>query len=414
MLTQDLAALAADDGFDAFEEFDAIMRADGLDPHDEYARHRATTPVRFIDPREEKTPQMGGGDAPVYRVYSWREVARVLRETDTFSSSFYQDTIELVFGRTILGMDPPDHARYRSVVATTFRQSVLPRWENTLIRAAVDQLIDRFAARGHADLVRDLTFAFPANVIAGILGLPEDQYEQFQRWTAMMNLIGFNPARGYAASLQLREYFLGFIAERREQPREDLISDLVVAEVDGTRLSDEEIVSYLRLLLSAGVETTSRFSANVLYALLSHREQWDAVLADRGLLDQAIEECLRWEPPIVAIPRKAVRDVELGGVTIPAGATVFPCLASANRDQERYQDADRFDIFRDARQFMSFGWGPHMCLGMHLARLETRVAVDRVMDRLPNLRLDPERPSEGISGIAFRSPRRLDVVFDPA
>ena len=414
MLTQDLAALAADDGFDAFEEFDAIMRVDGVNPHEEYARYRSSQPVRFIDPADEKTPQMGHDGAPVYRVYGWKEVARVLRETDTFSSSFYQDTIELVFGRTILGMDPPDHSRYRSLVATTFRQTVLSRWENTLIRAAVDELIDGFAARGRADLVRELTFAFPANVIAGILGLPKDQYQQFQRWTAMMNLIGFNPARGYAASVQLREYFLGFITERREHPADDLISDLAVAELDGQRLTDEEIVSYLRLLLSAGVETTSRFSANLLWALLTHRDQWDAVHAKRSLLDQAIEECLRWEPPIVAIPRRATRDVEIGGVTIPAGATVFPCLASANRDQERYENAESFDIFRDPKQFMSFGWGPHMCLGMHLARLETKVAVDRVMDRLTNVRLDPDGSPDGISGIAFRSPRRLDVVFDPA
>ena len=214
--------------------------------------------------------------------------------------------------------------------------------------------------------------------------------------------------------MQLREYFLGFITERREHPADDLISDLAVAELDGHRLTDEEIVSYLRLLLSAGVETTSRFSANLLWALLSHRDQWDAVLADRSLLDQAIEECLRWEPPIVAIPRRATRDVELGGVTIPAGATVFPCLASANRDEERYTDADRFDIFREPRQFMSFGWGPHMCLGMHLARLETKVAVNRVLDRLPNIRKDPDMPDEGITGIAFRSPRTLHVVFDPA
>src|SRR5205807_3975202 len=201
-----------------------------------------------------------------YRVYRWADVTRVLRDTDYFNSSYYNDTIELVFGRTILGMDGPAHARYRALVATSFRQAVLTRWEDSLIGAVVDDLIDGFAGRGRADLVRELTFAFPANVIAAILGLPKDQYEKFQRWTAMLNLIGFNPARGYAASLQLSDYFMGFIAERRARPEDDLISDLVIAAIDVQRLTDEEIVSYLRLLLSAGVETTSRFSANLLYA----------------------------------------------------------------------------------------------------------------------------------------------------
>jgi cytochrome P450 len=413
MLTEELAALAADDGFDAFEEFDAIIRADGRNPYEEFTRCRRESPVRLVDAKEETNGAMGGLDN-FYRVYRWADVTRVLRDTNYFSSAFYAESIELVFGRTILGMDPPVHSQYRALVATAFRQSVLHRWETTLIGAVVDELIDGFAAKGHADLVRELTFAFPANVIAEILGLPKDHYEQFQRWTAMMNLIGFNPPRGYAASLQLREYFIGFITERRADPRDDLISDLVRAEIDGQRLDDEEIVSYLRLLLSAGVETTSRYSATLLYALLTNREQLEAVNANRDLLPQAIEEGLRWEPPIPAIPRKCIQDVELGGQQIPAGSVVFACLASANRDEERYPDADRFDIFREPHQFMSFGWGPHMCLGMHLARLETKVAVNRVLDRLPNIRLDPDKPDEGITGTGFRSPRAVPVLFDPA
>lgn len=409
----DPAALLADEGFDAFEEFDAIMRAEGQNPYEEYAWARKHAPVRYVDPATEKAPNMGQGGEPCYRVYRWEDVTRVLRDTEYFTSSYYNDTIELVFGRTILGMDGPMHTRYRALVATSFRQVAVARLEDTLIRGVVDELIDRFSHRGRADLVRELTFAFPANVIAAMLGLPRDQYEQFQRWTAMLNLIGFNPARGFAASLQLREYFLGFIADRRRQPRDDLISDLVTAEVEGQRLTDEEIVSYLRLLLSAGVETTSRFSANLLYALLTHEDQYEAVRKDRSLLPQAIEEGLRWEPPIVAIPRRCVKDVEIAGVRIPAGSLVFACLGSANRDETRYPDPDRFDIFREPHQYMSFGWGHHMCLGMHLARLETKVAVNRVMDRLADLRLDPDVPNEGITGIAFRSPRHLSVVFTP-
>src|SRR2546421_5379162 len=179
MVTSDQTTLLADDGFDAFEEFDGIMRSEGENPYHEYAWARRDAPVRYVDPAREKAPNMGAGAQACYRVYRWADVTRVLRDTDHFNSSYYNDTIELVFGRTILGMDGSTHTRYRALVAPSFRQAVLARWEDAVIGAVVDDLIDRFAGRGRADLVRELTFAFPANVIAAILGLPRDQFEQF-------------------------------------------------------------------------------------------------------------------------------------------------------------------------------------------------------------------------------------------
>jgi cytochrome P450 len=202
--------------------------------------------------------------------------------------------------------------------------------------------------------------------------------------------------------------------DRRRSPRDDLVSELVRAEIDGDVLADEEIYSFLMLLLPAGVETTYRSTGNLLHLLLTHPDQLEAVRADRSLLPQAIEEGLRMEPPLLLTSRLAIRDGELGGVPVKAGAFVTPMLGAANRDPRRYPEPDRFDIFRDPKQHISFGNGPHMCLGMHLARMETRIAIDALLD-LPNLRRDPEawaRDDAHIHGQIFRSPTSLPVLFD--
>jgi cytochrome P450 len=166
-------------------------------------------------------------------------------------------------------------------------------------------------------------------------------------------------------------------------------------------------------LLPAGVETTYRSLGSLLFGLLSDSAQLDAIRADRSLLPQAIEEGVRWEPPLLTITRVATRDTELGGVQIPAGATVMPMLGSANRQEDRYQNPDKFDIFRTAKGNVGWGYGVHVCLGMHLARLEMRTAINLLLDRLPNLRMDPDGDDPHIRGQVFRLPTSLPVLFDP-
>jgi len=217
--------------------------------------------------------------------------------------------------------------------------------------------------------------------------------------------------RGYNASLWLYDYFQKIIEERRADPRNDLISVLAQAELEGQRLTDDEIIAFLRLLLPAGAETTYRSSSNLMFGLLSNPDQLEALGNDRSLMPQAIEEGLRWEPPLPNIGRTAARDVEIEGVLIPQGSPVSVCMGSANRDASRWENADTFDILRDQKQHMSFAFGPHMCLGMHLARMETSVAVNAILD-LPNLRLDPDADDVHISGLAFRAPAALPVLFD--
>ena len=391
---------------DPFEHFDNSLAGDVRNPYPELAEARRTEPVQRHGDGTGQTP-------PMFVVYRHDDVAHVLGDGATFSSSVLTEVMGPVMGdRIILGMDEPEHRRHRSLVSTAFTQKVLARWEVELVRQVVDELIDGFAGRGRAELVREYTFRFPVQVIAGVLGLPRHDFLQFQVWTSAIISAHAAWERGIEASTAMKAYLVAALDERRAAPRDDLISDLAVAELDGERLDDEEIFSFLRLLLPAGAETTFRSSGNLIYALLTHTEQLDALRADRSLMPQAIEEALRWEPPLLITSRVCARDTELRGVPIPAGAHVTVMLGAANRDESRYPDPDRFDIFRDPKQHISFGHGPHTCLGMHLARMETRVAVSALLDRLPNLRLDPDGDDPHIHGQIFRSPTSLPVRFD--
>ncbi len=348
---------------------------------------------------------------PPVTVFGFDEVVQVLRDNETYSNAVYTDVMGMVMGRTILEMDEPEHRNVRALVASSFRSKMLERWEEELVAVVVNDLIDSFAERGRSDLVREVTFNFPVQVIARILGLPRADYPRFQRWALELTSVAANWERGMAASAALRDYFVEVMAERRAEPGDDLISELVRAEVDGVRLTDEEIYSFLRLLLPAGVETTYRASGSLLFALLNDRPQLEALYGDRSLYAQAFEEVVRWEPPVTLILRRAVRDTELAGVRIDEGADVALMIGAANRDERKYTDPDRYDMFREQRQHVGFGFGVHVCLGMHLARMESRIAVNTLFDRLGPISLDPDAEPPHIEGLAFRSPLSLPVVF---
>jgi cytochrome P450 len=186
----------------------------------------------------------------------------------------------------------------------------------------------------------------------------------------------------------------------------------VTAEIDGERLSDEHIYGFLRLLLPAGAETTFRALGNALLALLSRPEVFERVRNDRSLIDAVIEETLRWETSVTMVNRETACPVAFGDVTVPAGASVIVCTGSANHDEARYDNGEEWDLDRPAQAHLAFGTGRHQCLGMHLARLELRVGLNAILDRLPGLRLDPDAPPPHIEGHAFRSPPTLPVLFD--
>ena len=398
---------AGDDS--AFEVFDDAVAGDSRDPYPELAAARKANPVQRLDmsnmPHDEAKP--------VFFVYRYDDILDVLRDGETYSSG---QIIELIMGdvmgrHIMLGMDDPEHRRYRALVSTAFGPKAIARWEAQLIDPIASDLIDRFDGRGHAELVREFTFPYPTQVIAGMLGLPRADYQRFQRWSIAILSVFTKRAAAIAASEQVKEYLARILDDRRREPRDDLISDLAQAELDGERLSDEEIFSFLRLLLPAGVETTYRSTGNLLFSLLSRPDQLDAVRADRSLIPQAIEETVRYEAPLLNITRIATRDTVLGGVPIPAGSTLMTMLAAANRDESRWNDPDHYDIFRAVRPSVAWGQGPHICLGMHLARVEMQVALNLLLDRLPGLRLDPDGDDPHIRGQVFRSPTSLPVLF---
>ena len=398
---------AGDDS--AFEVFDDAVAGDSRDPYPELAAARKANPVQRLDmsnmPHDEAKP--------VFFVYRYDDILDVLRDGETYSSG---QIIELIMGdvmgrHIMLGMDDPEHRRYRALVSTAFGPKAIARWEAQLIDPIASDLIDRFDGRGHAELVREFTFPYPTQVIAGMLGLPRADYRRFQRWSIAILSVFTKRAAAIAASEQVKEYLARILDDRRREPRDDLISDLAQAELDGERLSDEEIYSFLRLLLPAGVETTYRSTGNLMFSLLSRPDQLDAVRADRSLIPQAIEETVRYEAPLLNITRIATRDTVLGGVPIPAGSTLMTMLAAANRDESRWNDPDHYDIFRAVRPSVAWGQGPHICLGMHLARVEMRVALNLLLDRLPGLRLDPDGDDPHIRGQVFRSPTSLPVLF---
>uniref|UniRef100_A0A5Q5BI59 Cytochrome P450 n=3 Tax=unclassified Mycobacterium TaxID=2642494 RepID=A0A5Q5BI59_MYCSS len=347
-----------------------------------------------------------------YAAMSFDAVNRVFRDGKVFSSTLYDTTIGLFTGPTILAMEGHPHRDHRNLVSAAFKSKSLARWEPTIVRPVVTALIDEFVDAGHADLVREFTLEFPTRVIARLLGLPEEDLPMFRRRAVELISYTVNYQRAFDASAALETYFVEQMELRRSHPTDDIIGDLVTAEIDGEKLTDEAIYSFLRLLLPAGLETTYRSSGNLLYLLLTHPDQFAAVQADRGLIPQAIEEGLRYETPLTTVQRFTTVDTELEGVAIPKNTVVDACIGSANRDEMRWARADEFDVFRDRVPHISFAAGAHTCLGLHLARMETRVALECLLDRVRDIRLVTDDDPH-IFGQPFRSPTAIPVTFEP-
>ncbi|GFG50026.1 cytochrome P450 [Mycolicibacterium agri] len=349
----------------------------------------------------------------LYAAVSFDAVNRVFRDSKAFNSHIYDSTVGLFIGPTILAMEGKQHWDHRNLVSSAFKSKSLSRWEPEVVRPVVNALIDEFVDAGEADLVRDFTLEFPTRVISRLLGLPEEDLPWFRKRAVELISYHINYKRSFEASGALKEYFLDQIDKRRSRPTEDIIGDLVDAEVDGEKLSDEAIYSFLRLLLPAGLETTYRSSGNLLYLLLTHPDQFAAVAVNRELIAPAIEEGLRVETPLTTVQRYATAETQLEGVTIPEGAVIDVCIGSANHDERRWERSEEFDIFRKRVPHISFAAGEHTCMGLHLARMETRVALECLLERLTDITLVTDGDPH-IYGQPFRSPTALPVTFAPA
>lgn len=380
--------------------FGGSMMSPIPDPYPVYRRLRDEQPVIALD------TMMG----IIHMVTRYDDIAMILRDQRRFSSRGNARGIGLVMGRTLLEMDGVEHVRHRNLISPFFSPLSMRSSMPPVVEEIVHDLIDGFAGDGCADLVKQFTFVFPMRVIAHIIGVPIEDYAQFHHMALDLISMGDDPERAFAASRSLVEYLTPLLERRRAEPTEDLLSKLLHAEIDGQRLSDEEVINFLRLLLPAGADTTYRLSGTCLHVLLTQPEVREAVLADRGKIDSLIEEVLRWESPVQFVSRETTETVVVSGHEIPAAALLSVTIGSANRDERKFADPDRFDLERRNADHLGFGFGQHFCAGSHLARLETRTALNALLDRLPNLRLRADEPSR-IVGLAFRSPDRLPVVF---
>jgi cytochrome P450 len=376
-------------------------------PYPEWARLRRECPVATQEPMPYDT-------RPVLTVSTFADADRILKDSTTFSASINREGIGPYMGELILGMDGEEHRKYRALVAHAFRRSALERWRDELITPLIDSLLDAIAPLGRADLVATLSSKYPVQVICAIVGVPLVDHDQFRQWAEEINAGPLDPPVGMAASQAMADYLLPLIEARRAEPSGDLLSELVHAEIDGERLSEAKLLGFLRLLLPAGAETTFRMLGSCLVVLLTRPEVLARVRADRSLVPVVIEETLRWESSAPLVTRVTTTDTEIGGCPAAAGTALSIPLGSACHDESRWADGDSWDIDRPVKPHLAFGTGEHQCLGMHLARLELEAALNRILDRLPGLRLDADQPPPVIEGFAFRGPSAVHAAWDVA
>ncbi|MEU9734262.1 cytochrome P450 [Streptomyces sp. NPDC048002] len=389
------------------------------DPYPIYAAMRENEPLIWHEAMQS------------YILSRYEDVERVFKDKKSeFTTDNYNWQLEPVHGKTILQLSGREHAVRRALVAPAFRGSDLQDHFLPVIERNSRELIDAFRGTGAADIVSDYATRFPVNVIADMLGLDKADHARFHGWyTAVIAFLGNLSgdaevtAAGERTRVEFAEYMIPIIRERREKLGDDLLSTLCAAEVDGVRMSDEDIKAFCSLLLAAGGETTDKAIASILANLLMNPEQLEAVRADRSLIPAAFAETLRYTPPVHMIMRQSATEVEVSGGVIPAGATVTCLIGSANRDERRYSEPDRFDIFRDdlsttsafsaAADHLAFALGRHFCVGALLAKAEVEVGINQLLDAMPDLRLaDGFDPVE--QGVFTRGPQSLPVRFTPA
>jgi cytochrome P450 len=401
----------------AFDPFFAeeMVYGDIEDPYPRIATLRQAGPVHPGAYRDlfSQRPDPTLGRFTHHSIFGYEAVSQVLTDPETFTNEAFKHNLGLSFGRTISTMDAPEHPQFRRIFQKAFLPQVVATWGETLVDPVVDSLVSRFEGQGRADLVQDFTLHYPFHIIYRQLELPQEDVKTFHKLAVGLSVMVVDMKSGLEASRKLGDYFQALVTQRRERPDGGLVSVLATAEADGERIPDEVLISFLRQLMNAGGDTTYRATSVLLACLLSNADQLDAVRRDRSLIPQAIDEALRWDGPVTSTWRWVARDTELGGVALPAGAVVDVVLGSANRDPERYPDPDRFDIFRDRpARHLAFATGPHICIGQHLARVEMTRALNALIDRLPNLRLDPDMPAPDIRGFLLRKPRHIHVRFD--
>jgi cholest-4-en-3-one 26-monooxygenase len=373
---------------------DADFYVDG--PREAYAWMRESSPVHFDD------------TSGYWGIATYEGVREAEGNAAVFSSAggTQPESGPLPW---MIDMDAPAHRKRRRLVSGAFTPARV-RATASSIRATCDTLIDIFAERGECDLRHELAAPLPLIAICDMLGVPPQDRDAMLRWSdAMLGTLNGGAAALDAAAAsfgEYAEYAQVMIADRREDPTDDLVSVLVHGEVEGDRLRDDEIMFEALLLLIGGDETTRNVTCGGVEALLAHPDQWQRLVDDRSMVGSAVEEALRWVSPIKSMKRTITRDVEFGGQELRAGDRALLLYESANFDEAQFAEPDRFDVARSPNDHVAFGFGAHFCLGAHLARLELVTVFDRILARLPDLELasdgPPPRSFTGISEMPVR------------
>ncbi len=339
-----------------------------------------------------------------YVLSRFADVWDAVHEPETFSSNC-AEADQLM--PQMIYMDPPRHTALRSLVSRAFTPKRVTQLESGIRQVAAD-LLDRFTARGSCELVHEFAAPLPSTVMANLIGVPEEHREDFRRWTeAFLEVTGPQDITERAGNIY--SLFGRLLEQRRRAPADDLMSALIEAQVDGEKLSEQELLGFCFLLLIAGNDTTTSLIGNGAELLDRHPDQRAELVADPSLIPAAVEEMVRVESPTQALPRTAMRDVELHGVTIPDGSRVMLLWGAANLDDREFSDPESFDIHRVAPRHLGFGHGIHHCLGASLARLESRVAFEELLARIPDYQV-AGTPERYVSNWA-RSWRRLQLDF---
>jgi cholest-4-en-3-one 26-monooxygenase len=384
-------------------------------PHAWLAHLRRHDPVHWQD-------EPGGPG--FWAVTKYEDCVTVNRDYEHYSSAA-QGTMPFELGEEeiaqqslmMVNMDPPLHTRYRRLVNKGFTPRIVRDLEESIHRTT-DAIIDEVIETGHADFVTQISAELPLQVIAELLGVPQDDRHKMFDWSNRM--VGnadpeyqIGPEMALNSAMELYAYAADLFAKKRIDPHADLMSVLTTVEIEGERLSELELELFFLLLTVAGNETTRNLMSGAMHAFFAHPEQWQRLLEDRSLLPRAIEEMLRFVSPVMNFRRTAMADVVLSDTHIAAGDKVVFFHVSANRDEDVFADADAFDVTRDPNPHIAFGGGgPHFCLGANLARMEIRVMFEHLLDRVPDIRQDGDLQrlqSQFINGV-----KHLPVAFSPA
>ncbi|OJT23757.1 cytochrome [Archangium sp. Cb G35] len=377
-------------------------------PYPAYAQLRGRSPV-LHEPHSD-----------LWMLFDYESVKRALQDHEAFSSIVAPPSA--MTSQWLVFMDPPRHTKLRALIMRAFTPRAVASLEPRIL-ALSHELLDRTRSRGEMELAEDFSVPLPLRVIAEMLGVPLADQPRFKRWSDVMMALGYAVAGSEDAARvhrefaemteEMRSYVRDLAAQRRAAPRDDLLTRLVEAEVDGERLTGDELLGFVQLLLSAGHETTTNLINNALLCFLEHPEQLARLRAEPGLLPSAIEEVLRYRSPVQAMFRVTRAEVSLHGQVIPAGKMVLAMIGSANRDPRKFQEPDRFDITREPNQHIAFGHGIHFCIGAPLSRLEARVGLSVLLERMRDFVLVSDAPWEPRRAIHVHGPTRLPIRFTP-